>query len=127
MILFDRSIVLSYDRILREHYRTNARSNVPCFFCHKDIEITDRIGRRETCPHCGLDLHICRNCEFYDSTAYNECREPQAERVVDKEKSNFCDYFSPSSFPSPLGERAGVRGSDPVAEAKKKLEGLFKK
>jgi hypothetical protein len=33
-------------------------------------------------------------CSFYDSKVYNECRESNAERIVDKEKSNFCDYFS---------------------------------
>ena len=33
------------------------------------------------------------NCDFYDAGAYNQCREPQAERVLEKEKGNFCDYF----------------------------------
>jgi hypothetical protein len=32
-------------------------------------------------------------CTFYDVKAYNECREPSADRIVDKEKANFCDYF----------------------------------
>ncbi|MBI4411014.1 MAG: hypothetical protein HY541_00835 [Deltaproteobacteria bacterium] len=66
-------------------------------------------------------MHICKNCEFYDRAAYNECSEPQAERVLDKEKSNFCDYF--------LAGRGGSRTAptDPAAEAKKKLEELFKK
>ena len=34
------------------------------------------------------------NCLFYEVDSYNDCREPQAERVADKEKSNFCDYFT---------------------------------
>jgi len=33
-------------------------------------------------------------CSFYDSRVYNECRESNAERIVDKEKANFCDYFN---------------------------------
>mgnify|MGYP000450689798 FL=1 len=32
-------------------------------------------------------------CKFYDQSAYNECRESSADRIVEKEKSNFCDYF----------------------------------
>ena len=32
-------------------------------------------------------------CEYYDPHSYNECREPIAERVLDKEKANFCDSF----------------------------------
>jgi hypothetical protein len=36
-------------------------------------------------------------CKFFDSRVYNECTEPNAERVVDKEKANFCDYFTLSA------------------------------
>ena len=32
-------------------------------------------------------------CEFYDTSSYNECREPSAPRVVEKTKANFCDFF----------------------------------
>lgn len=91
-----------------------------CYFCNKETASDDRIGRRDTCPLCGGDLHICYHCQFYDKSAYNECREPQAERVLEKEKSNFCDYFSPSTT-------ALSGGSDDANDAKKKLEALFKK
>ncbi|MBI2340877.1 MAG: hypothetical protein HYU99_11030 [Deltaproteobacteria bacterium] len=92
-----------------------------CYFCHKPIEIKERVGRQERCPFCDRDLHICKNCEFYGVTAYNECREPQAERVVDKEKSNFCDYFV-------FAKRVYDGPADnPAAAAKKKLEALFKR
>jgi len=32
-------------------------------------------------------------CVHYDEIAYNQCRESSADRVVDKEKANFCDFF----------------------------------
>jgi len=32
-------------------------------------------------------------CHFYDTSSYNECKEPMANRVLDKEKANFCDFF----------------------------------
>ncbi len=76
------------------------------------------IPRSETCPKCNANVKVCRNCTFYDTAAYNECREPSADRVVDKEKSNFCDYFTP-----------GGKGQDKnsaAEDARKKLDDLFK-
>lgn len=90
-----------------------------CYACGAEIRVVERVGRGESCPKCGRDLHSCRNCEFYDPNAYNECREPVAERVVDKERSNFCDMFQMAS------ER--LKEPSKADESKKKLEGLFKK
>ena len=89
-----------------------------CAACGNSIELAPgtTVGRTETCDKCGEDLHSCRNCEFYDQDAYNECREPQAERVVDKERSNFCDYFSLGSGSS--------RDSAQTNKKKKALEDL---
>ncbi len=92
-----------------------------CFSCGGELKIIDRVGRGDSCPHCRADLHCCRNCRFYDPSAYNECHEPQADRVLEKEMSNFCDYFE-------LAEKLySLKGKDAAAEAKRKLEGLFKK
>ncbi len=58
-------------------------------------------------------------CLFYDRTAYNECRESQAERVVDKEKANFCSYFK-------IAAKNQVLNSD-KNEVLSAAEALFKK
>jgi len=65
-----------------------------CHFCGKEIEVTGKIQFREECPHCRGDLHICLNCRDFDEAAYHQCREPQAEFVSMKEKSNRCEYFT---------------------------------
>lgn len=72
---------------------------IPCFHCQKIIDFRpqEKISRREECPHCSSPLHCCKMCQFYDASAYNECREPQAERILEKEKSNFCEYFKLSN------------------------------
>ncbi|HPL62167.1 MAG: hypothetical protein PHG91_04405 [Syntrophales bacterium] len=89
-----------------------------CHACRK--EITDLFtGRRDACPACGRDLRCCLNCVFFAQGFSNNCREPQAERVADKEKSNFCDFFRFRDS-SPAGEKPG-------SDARKKLEDLFKK
>ena len=89
-----------------------------CFHCGHSIPVIGIIGRREDCSKCGADLHVCKNCEFYDSKSYNECKEPQADRVVEKERGNFCDYFSPSQ---------GGSSQDKSAALKAAAEALFKK
>lgn len=87
-----------------------------CYRCGREVGAVERIGRRDRCLGCGSDLHSCRNCAFHDPAYHNECREPQAERQVDKERGNFCEYFS-------LADRAPApaRGTD----ARTQLDKLF--
>ncbi|MCW5830336.1 MAG: hypothetical protein KIT79_13600 [Deltaproteobacteria bacterium] len=94
---------------------------VPCPACGKTISVTEPVGRRDTCQVCGADLHVCLHCRHYDTSAYNECREPQADRVVDKDRPNFCDWFHIRTSGDPSGK------TDPKAKAKAALEGLFGK
>ncbi len=89
-----------------------------CPSCKTEMAISDKVGFREECPKCRADLHVCIACHFYDATVYNECREPQADRVLTKDRANFCDYFKP-------GSAATV--ANPVDDAKKKLDELFRK
>ncbi len=64
-----------------------------CHQCKKEIKLEKFVGRQEQCLYCRADLHCCLNCTYYDSGVYNNCRETQAERVLDKSHSNFCDFF----------------------------------
>lgn len=68
-----------------------------CFSCKKKIHILSPIQRRDECEQCGADLRACLNCKFYDKSSYNECRENSADRVKEKDRANFCDYFTPSN------------------------------
>ena len=95
-----------------------------CWKCGGAIELPggSRVGARDACPKCGTDLHSCRNCQFFDPGKHNQCAEPQAEWVRDKEAANYCDYFRPN--PTLL-----ARGSRPASKAdgaKKKFDSLFK-
>jgi hypothetical protein len=91
-----------------------------CQACLKGLEIETPVGRREICPFCGSDLHCCLNCVHHYIGAYNDCREPQAERVIEKNRSNFCDFF--------VFRDAETNGKGKVSgESKKlKIESLFK-
>jgi hypothetical protein len=92
-----------------------------CQTCRKELTIERKVGRQELCPSCGADLHICLNCSFYSPGAYNDCREPQAERVVDKKRSNFCDFFIFAEGPA---RPKAASGKD---DARTRLDSLFKK
>jgi hypothetical protein len=90
-----------------------------CFHCHKELKFSDKVARRDECPHCRNDVHVCKNCEFYDPKAYNECHEPQAEVTREKDRANYCDYFTPRT-----------KGLNPLSQAdllKAAAEALFKK
>jgi len=92
-----------------------------CFRCGKEVTVEGKPGRKDVCPSCGADLRCCRNCGFYDPGAYNQCREPQAWRVLEKDRSNFCDYFRFRESSS------GRVQKDGRSSARDKLEALFKK
>ena len=90
-----------------------------CAHCQKEIPEGEPAGRQAQCPFCGADLHICLNCVFYEPGIYNDCRESQAERVVEKSRSNFCDYFQYRTGAAKPGRRP--------ADLQEKLGALFKK
>ncbi len=90
-----------------------------CAFCQHEITLEVKIGRLDECPHCSRDLHTCLQCRHYDRAVHNQCREPQAEWVPDKERANFCGYFE---FGRDVTDERNLQ-----EKAKKDLETLFKK
>lgn len=97
-----------------------SEENPICFSCKKTLLVADGpIGRSATCDSCDADIRCCLNCTFYDPNSYNECHEPSAERVVDKDRANFCDFFR-------LGTANVVDAKKSDDEALKKLDDLFK-
>lgn len=90
-----------------------------CAFCGEIINVKDRVNRASTCRKCGRDLRCCKQCKFYDPHAYNDCREVSAERVVDKERANFCEYF--------VLKGSSKTNVNRTQDAKDALEALFKK
>jgi len=79
---------------------------VICVGCGTDLGNPERIGRRDTCPQCHGDLRSCRQCRLYEPSSADACREPQAERVLDKARANFCDYFVAAEAAMPAGPSA---------------------
>lgn len=94
---------------------------VICPHCLKENNAeTPQIGRRDVCDYCYGDLHSCVSCHFYDKSSYNECREPMADRITEKEKANFCDYFQ-------LETNYDTISQDTTQDLLDAAEALFKK
>jgi len=100
-----------------------------CHACGKPVTFETKLSRTAVCPNCQSDLHVCKNCRFYDRTVHNQCRETQAEWVADKEKANFCDYLVFADHTNlALPDRQGAATAGNATEAaRKELDELFKK
>lgn len=91
-----------------------------CWKCGASLDgLPLPLGRREECPACHADLHVCRMCRFYDTSVAHACREPVAEEVKDKARANFCDYFQ--------ARPGAYRPADdaPARAAREQLDALF--
>ncbi len=93
-----------------------------CHKCKKTIMYSDTVNIHDTCDNCKEDLHCCKNCKFYSEHEYNNCNETQAERILDKEKSNFCDFFRPNY----LEAASNIKDKSSKENVYKKLDSLFK-
>lgn len=91
-----------------------------CFSCQTELKFSDaKISFREECPKCRSDVHVCKNCHFYDPKAYNECKETSADVVREKDRANYCEYFT--------AKAAGAAPEDKAAALKAAAEALFSK
>jgi hypothetical protein len=68
-----------------------------CYRCGTSLAgLSLPLSRRDECPSCSAYLHVCRMCEFFDPAVPGQCREDDAEEVLEKERLNFCEWFKPS-------------------------------
>jgi predicted RNA-binding Zn-ribbon protein involved in translation (DUF1610 family) len=65
-----------------------------CGVCGAPLDVTgNQVGRRDTCPSCGSELHACVHCRHHDEQVAKQCKEPFAEVPEDKYEANFCELF----------------------------------
>ena len=93
-----------------------------CHACGAEVSKEGKLFRTDECGGCGRDLRCCRNCVHFHPTAHNQCLEPVAEWVADKERANFCEYFT---FAESTGAGKTARQS-PEEEARENWKKLFK-
>ncbi len=109
-----------------------------CAFCDGELPADLRVGRETLCPHCDGYVHACVQCRFYEPTLHNQCLEPEADYVGDRQKANFCDFFQLAG--TRAGGKAGptrndvsrnrptkAAGEASPSDARARFEALFKK
>jgi hypothetical protein len=96
--------------------------DIQCWKCGASLaHLALPFGRQERCKACGADLHVCKLCTEYDPQVTHQCREPTIEEVRDKERANFCGYYTPVA-----GAFKGA-GNTAADAARSELEKLFGK
>ena len=70
---------------------------IACYRCGASLKtLSLPLSRRDHCPECSAELHVCKMCVAFDRQVPSQCREDDAEDVTDKDRVNFCDWFKPS-------------------------------
>ena len=77
------------------------------------------VSRREVCGACEKDVHVCLMCQQFDPRSAKSCREPTVDEVIDKQRANFCDLFSPDPGAYERDPERGAR------QAQNELNDLF--
>ena len=117
-----------------------------CWKCGGALqELLLPLPRHEECLHCRAQLHVCRMCLYFDTAAPQQCREPVADNVTDKQRANFCGYFqiNPQAYADPSDQAAdsgkldalfgdgtpeeAAEDSSSEGESHQQLDELFKK
>lgn len=95
-------------------------SSPRCWKCGADLKSVPRpFSRFAECPRCRVELHVCRMCRHYDRRYIGECSHDFADKVLVKDKANFCGHFRPSPH-------AFEGADDPEREkARQRLSSLF--
>lgn len=109
-----------------------------CYDCANPLP--DGFDFTQPCPKCGVELHCCKQCAHFDSSAHFQCAKPIAERIAGKGQRNECALFAPGvtvardSSPLPVRPKASAAAapqappvSRHVNNARTAFENLFKK
>jgi len=100
-----------------------AQEGLLCWSCGKPTGITGRVMRSDSCVECLADLRCCRGCRHFDPTRRFQCRENIEHNVVNKGKTNHCDFFQHRDAMKVAGGRSSQQ-SDKGTQ-KKKFDDLF--
>ena len=89
------------------------------------------------CPRCAFELHSCKQCVHFDTSARFECTEPVPERVAKKDARNSCTFYSfrttvekdtaPTAQATPASATVSASASARPSSARKAFDDLFKK
>lgn len=92
-----------------------------CAMCGSMVSL--KIEFDSQCPKCKADLHSCRQCAFFDTSARFECTQPIPDRIPRKNMRNECTFFEAKKSV----ERETSSSSGRPKDARQAFNDLFKK
>ena len=102
-----------------------------CSLCGTIVPASIEINFESQCPKCKADLHSCKNCRHFDTSAQFECTQRIPQRVVKKDLRNHCEFFmARTSVERETRDSGG--GSGPAtpsnsSDARNAFDNLFKR
>jgi hypothetical protein len=94
-----------------------------CRSCGNKRKDFEDLRTDSTCEKCGANLHSCRQCANFDTSARFECTKPIPVRIADKNAKNACRFYVPvKSF-----DLDGTRALDSPEDARAAFDRLFSK
>ena len=106
--------------VRRLSYNPGMAEELICYRCGASLEsLSLPLSRQDECPSCTVYVHVCRMCKYYDPQVPKQCREDDAEEVIEKERVNFCEWFKPGTDVFDAQRYAKEQ------QAKNALSGLF--
>jgi hypothetical protein len=90
---------------------------------------------RGKCPKCGVPLHCCKQCAYFEPSTRFQCLKPIPVRIPIKDAANDCELFKPrvtvarEAMPANLAPSAQQPVSNPrnPNDARAAFDNLFKK
>ncbi len=95
------------------------------------------------CPKCGVALHCCKQCSYFEPSTRFQCLKPVTVRIAPKDQANECALFKPrvtvardaagAAAPPPSssqpGAGSGLNAAAPrdASDARAAFDNLFKK
>ena len=103
-----------------------------CALCGTIVPPPIDIQYESKCPKCKADLHSCKNCRHFDTSAQFECTQPIPERITKKDLRNRCEFFmARTSIERETRDSGGGGNGQPSptkpSDARSAFDNLFKK
>src|ERR1700691_356819 len=64
-----------------------------CFNC--STTLLPDIDFKRNCPKCGVALHCCKQCSYFEPSTRFQCLKPVPVRIAAKDQANECTLFKP--------------------------------
>jgi len=96
-----------------------------CHYCRLSLSLEVWQKNRQ-CPHCGSDLHSCKNCVHYDEASSVKCKEPHSEWISNRETQNDCTFFEHRPATTAAAEASSSENTSEAEQAKEAFRALFR-